>query len=190
MKYLVFATNNKHKIKELNALLNKEYRVLTLKEAGFTGELREDFETFEENAAQKAQLVFDELRIPVIADDSGLEVNALNKRPGVYSARYAGVNASDDMNNKKLLQELDGVSERTAQFVTVIAFVDEMGVQTFRGSCKGSILSERRGDAGFGYDPLFVPENYQQTFAELGSAVKQKISHRANALKSFLAAMN
>ncbi len=190
MKNLVFATNNKHKIEELYALLGKEYQVLTLKEAGFTGELREDFETFEENATQKAQLVFDELGIPVIADDSGLEVKSLDMRPGVFSARYAGINASDEMNNQKLLEELDGIPDRTAQFVTVIALVDETGVRTYRGSCKGTILAEKRGGSGFGYDPLFVPEHYKETFAELGGTVKQKISHRANALKLFLAEMN
>lgn len=189
---LVFASSNKNKIKEINALLHGSFTVKGLEDIGITGEIPETGATIKENAYLKAKFVHDFLKsqnktIPVFADDSGLEVNVLNGAPGVFSARYAGTPKSDQANNKKLLEELKLVTLRQARFVTVIALINEIGTQYFEGEVKGTIAYEPRGTNGFGYDPLFIPQGYRSTFAELSPDVKNSISHRGKAVQQLIA---
>lgn len=184
---VVIATENKHKLKEMGAILKDfNLEILSIKDVGLEGlEVTEDGSTFEENALIKARAVMKKTGKLAIADDSGLEVDMLNNRPGIYSARFAGENATDDENNKKLLKLLEGVPlhSRTARFVCSIAavFPDEENI-VLRGECPGIIAFEPRGRNGFGYDPLFIVAEYDRTFAELGEEGKNKISHRAVAL--------
>lgn len=189
MDTIVLASRNEHKIAELRELL--EPLGIALRPASDferLGEVEEDRSTLEGNALKKARYVHEETGLPALADDTGLEVDALDGRPGVYSARYAGEDASYEDNVEKLLDELAGVApdDRGAQFRTVVAFVHPGGTHTFEGVCRGAILRERRGDKGFGYDPVFRPEGYRETFAELEAAVKNRISHRGRALQDFL----
>jgi len=183
----ILASGNKHKLEEISAILKDfEYELVTMYDAGLTDfEIIEDGDTFEANSLIKAEAVLKELGVTTLADDSGLEVAYLNGAPGVYSARYAGENATYKDNNKKLLEELAGVEEakRGAKFVTVITMLFENGdTLVARGEVEGQIITELRGPEGFGYDPLFYVPEYDKTFAEMGSEVKNKISHRANAL--------
>ncbi len=182
---LVLATRNKHKLEEIKAIFNFEgLEISSAFDYPEIPETVEDGKTFESNAGKKAIEIATALKCWALADDSGLEVLALNNAPGVYSARYSGEGATDAKNNEKLLKELSGVEDRSAAFRTVIALSDPDGnVRFVSGRCCGKILTEMRGDAGFGYDPLFVPDGYTETFAELGSVEKNKISHRALALK-------
>lgn len=189
-KKLLLATRNQHKKQELAAMMEGlGIEVLTLDEVPELPEVDEDGETFQDNAVKKAALTARASGYTCLADDSGLEVQALNGRPGVYSARFAGPQADDRMNNEKLvdlLKELDP-SQRAARFVCVIAIADPSGrIQAVEGECPGTITLEARGSDGFGYDPLFIPDGYQQTFAELGSEEKNRISHRGQALKKAL----
>lgn len=191
MKTFVLASKNKHKAEEIRQILGEEFEILTMDEAG-VGELAivEDGSTFEENAAKKAETVMRECKRPTIADDSGLCVEALEGAPGVYTARYAGPYATDEDNIQKLLEALKDVPpmERGASFVCVIALA-EPGADTrlFRGECNGKIAQEKKGESGFGYDPVFYVEQYGKTMAELEHPIKNAISHRGAALKKLCA---
>lgn len=178
---IVFATNNAHKLEEVAAILGNSYEVLSLREIGCYDDIPETADTFAGNALQKAQYVKEHYGYDCFADDSGLEVDALDGAPGVYSARYSG--EGPEANMDKLLHNLTGKSERGAQFRTVIALLINGESRYFEGIVRGTIISERRGKGGFGYDPIFVPEGYDLTFAELGSEVKNRISHRAKAVE-------
>ena len=178
---IVFATNNAHKLEEVAAILGEGYEVLSLREIGCDADIPETADTFAGNALQKAQYVKQHYGYDCFADDSGLEVDALDGAPGVYSARYSG--GGPEANMEKLLHNLTGESERSAQFRTVIALLIGEETQLFEGIVRGAIIEERRGEGGFGYDPIFVPEGYEHTFAELGSEVKNRISHRAKAVE-------
>lgn len=189
MKTLVLASRNKHKIEELRSAL-KPLGIALKSTYDFPDleEVVEDRETLQGNALKKARYVSQQTGLPSLSDDTGLEVDALEGRPGVYSARYAGENASYQDNVNKLLEELSGVESdhRDARFRTVIALVSGEETQTFEGICRGKILDEQRGDGGFGYDPVFQPEQYKETFAELDIETKNKISHRGKAMAEFL----
>jgi len=191
-KTLIIASNNKHKITELKSILkDSQFQALSMAEAGFNHEVEETGTTFEENAILKARSIALEKHTFVFADDSGLEVEALDYRPGVYSARYAGKGASDMDRINKLLGELESKSNKRARFVSVIAISKPDGsVETFRGEVYGNIISEPRGKNGFGYDPIFIPEGYDKTFAELSSEVKNSISHRAKSSAKMLKAIS
>lgn len=187
MKKIVIATQNKGKAKDFETMLSPlGYEVLTLRDVAEDMDVQETGVTFEENAILKAEAVADALGIPVISDDSGLEIDALNGEPGVYSARYAGLAKSDDANIDKVLEKLSGVpdSERTARFRCVLAVAAPgQKTETFSGSCEGMILHERRGNHGFGYDPIFFVPEQDKAMAELEPHEKAAISHRGNALR-------
>ena len=178
---IVFATNNAHKLEEVAAILGNGYEVLSLREIGCDADIPETADTFAGNALQKAQYVKEHYGYDCFADDSGLEVDVLDGEPGVYSARYSG--GGSEANMDKLLHNLTGKNQRSAQFRTVIALLLGEETQLFEGVVRGAIIEERRGEGGFGYDPIFVPEGYEHTFAELGSEVKNRISHRAKAVE-------
>lgn len=188
MNTIVLASQNRDKIKELRSTL--EPLGITLKSSyDFPAleEVIEDKPTLEGNALKKARYVHEKTGLPALSDDTGLEVEVLDGRPGVYSARYAGESASYQDNVDKLLNELSGKGEkdREAQFRTIAALVSDKGEYTFEGICRGKILTEERGDGGFGYDPVFLPAGYEQTFAELDIEIKNKISHRGKAVAKF-----
>lgn len=183
MKTLVFATNNLHKLEEVRDILGGSFRIASLKEIGCTDDIPETADTLEGNALQKARYVKDKFGYDCFADDTGLEVEALGGAPGVFSARYAGPGHDSEANMRKLLKELEGKTNRQAQFRTVVALLLDGEEYTFEGIVRGTILTERRGTAGFGYDPVFVPEGYAETFAEMGSEEKNRISHRARAVQ-------
>ena len=178
---IVFATNNAHKLEEVSAILGDGFEVLSLREIGCDTDIPETSDTFAGNAMQKASFVKEHYGYDCFADDSGLEVDILDGAPGVYSARHSG--GGSEANMDKLLLNLTGKSERGAQFRTVVALLIGKESHLFEGIVRGTIIEERRGEGGFGYDPIFVPEGYEQTFAELGSEVKNSISHRAKAVK-------
>ena len=178
---IVFATNNTHKLEEVAAILGDSYEVLSLREIGCNDDIPETSDSFAGNALQKAQYVKEHYGYDCFADDSGLEVDVLGGEPGVYSARYSG--GGSEANMDKLLHNLTGKSERGAQFRTVIALLIGEDTRLFEGIVRGTIIDERRGEGGFGYDPIFVPEGYDLTFAQLGSKVKNHISHRAKAVE-------
>jgi XTP/dITP diphosphohydrolase len=187
MQKIILATRNPGKVREIEAILHGlDMQLLSLSDFPSVPDVIEDGETLEENALKKARQVFEATKIPALADDSGLEVLALNMQPGVYSARYAGEHVSYEDNNRKLLTELHRVPsiQRCAQFRCVAAFVDSSMQKTAEGICRGSIVKELRGTGGFGYDPLFMPEGYTQTFAELPAVIKNSMSHRAHAFAS------
>lgn len=180
---LVIATNNQGKVREIKAILGGFYdEILSLKDVGVILEVVEDGDTFEVNAIKKAKQAYEITGCDTLADDSGLCVKALGGAPGVYSARYAGENASDKENNNKLLWEMRGVKDRRAKFVCVVAFVSGGEVITARGEVEGKITHSPGGEGGFGYDPLFFSEEFGQTFAELPEGIKNGISHRSRAL--------
>jgi XTP/dITP diphosphohydrolase len=183
---LIFATNNKHKIEEITELLIDFAKVKGLKEIGIFEDIPETHETLIENAIEKAEYIYKKYGYACFADDTGLEIEALNGRPGVYSARYAGSGCTFDDNVNKVLSELEGKQNRKASFRTVIALVRDNNVFTFEGEIKGSIILDKRGIKGFGYDPVFIPEGYNDTFAEMDLAIKNKISHRARAMGKFV----
>ena len=182
MKKFVFATNNAHKLEEVKALLSDKIELLSMKDIKCSADIPETETTLEGNALLKARYIYKKYHINCFADDTGLEVEALNGAPGVYSARYAGEEHNSEANMKKLLHELEGVENRKAQFRTIFALIIEGKEHLFEGIVKGEIIKQRKGNAGFGYDPIFVPEGYTQTFAEMGSEEKNKISHRAKAV--------
>lgn len=183
---ICFATNNQHKLDEVRHGAGATLQILSLSDINCFEELPETRDTLEGNSLQKAEYVFEKFRVPCFADDTGLEVAALNNEPGVYSARYAGAQRNPDDNNRLLLMKLVDAGNRAAQFRTVFTFIDEQGIRTFEGVVKGAIIHEKRGTMGFGYDPLFVPDGYTTTFAEMTIAEKGAISHRAIALKKLI----
>ena len=181
---LVFATNNAHKLEEVAAILGDQVELLSLNDIGCQADIPETAETLEGNALLKSSYIFKSYHLDCFADDTGLEVEALNGAPGVYSARYAGGEGHDAQANMlKLLHELDGKENRKAQFRTAISLILDGKEYFFEGVIKGEIIKEKRGDSGFGYDPIFKPEGYDQTFAELGNDIKNQISHRALAVQ-------
>lgn len=184
MKKLVFATNNTHKLEEVRAILGKNIEVLSLNDINCHADIPETADTLEGNAVLKARYIYENYGFDCFADDTGLEVDALNGAPGVYSARYAGGEGHDsEANMKKLLSEMCDKENRRARFRTVICLLEGGEEHLFEGIVNGEIIRQRRGDTGFGYDPVFVPEGYTQTFAEMGNEEKNKISHRARAVK-------
>jgi XTP/dITP diphosphohydrolase len=194
MKNLIFATQNKHKIEEINAVLqtnmveqqNPIWNIIGLAEINCIDDIPETSDTLEGNALQKALYISEGFGHDCFADDTGLEVDALDGRPGVYSARYAGSQRSFDDNINKVLDELKDVKNRTARFRTVIALVLDSDHYFFEGKIEGHIIHERRGSSGFGYDPVFVPQGYDKTFAEMTLEEKNIISHRALAVKKLI----
>ena len=188
-KKLVFATNNLHKLKEVSAILGDKIKLLSLNDINCHTDIPETSDTLEENALLKAKFIHNHYGINCFADDTGLEVEALNGEPGVYSARYAGDGHNAEANMLKLLHAMEGIENRKAQFRTAFALIIDGKEHLFEGVIKGEIIKTRRGNSGFGYDPIFVPEGYTQTFAEMGNELKNKISHRAiatNKLCKFL----
>ena len=183
-KKLVVATNNAHKLEEISAILGDEMELLSLKDINCHADIPETANTLEGNARQKAMYIYENYGMDCFADDTGLEVDALNGAPGVFSARYAGEGHDSEANMQKLLKELEGKENRNAQFRTAICLIMEGKEYLFEGIVKGEIITEKRGGAGFGYDPIFVPEGYEQTFAELGNDIKNTISHRARAVEN------
>lgn len=191
LKKLVLASRNQHKIEELRALLSPlGIEVLSALDFPNLQEVEEDKPTLEGNALKKARYVFQETGIPSLSDDTGLEVKALNGAPGVYSARYAGEQATYEDNVLKLLDALQSQADRSAQFRTVVALVTSTEEFTFDGICEGEITTAQRGEKGFGYDPIFQPKGYSETFAELASSIKNKISHRGRAIQKFVDFLN
>ena len=181
---LVFATNNAHKLEEVAAILGDQVELLSLNDIGCQTDIPETAETLEGNALLKSSYIYKNYHLDCFADDTGLEVEALNGAPGVYSARYAGGEGHDaQANMRKLLHELDGKENRKAQFRTAISLILDGKEYLFEGVIKGEIIKEKRGDSGFGYDPVFMPEGYDRTFAELGNDIKNQISHRALAVQ-------
>jgi len=180
---LVFATNNKHKLEEVIKIINEGFELLSLKDIECFEDIPETQNTIEGNALQKSQYIYEKYKLNCFADDTGLEIDALNGEPGVYSARYAGEDCSFEDNVKKVLKKLEGVENRNAQFKTVISLVIDGKETQFEGIIKGTILKNIKGTSGFGYDPIFQPEGYDKTFAELPSEVKNEISHRGLATK-------
>lgn len=186
---LLFATNNKNKIKEIASHISTKINLIGLEDIGCKDELPETQNTLEGNAMQKARYVHHKYNVNCFSDDTGLEVEALNGEPGVYSARYAGEQKSADDNMDKLLRQMQGVSNRKAKFRTVIALILDNKEYLFEGIINGVINSKKQGDKGFGYDPIFIPEGSEKTFAEMNLEEKNKISHRAlavNKLVNFL----
>jgi XTP/dITP diphosphohydrolase len=190
---IVFATNNAHKLTEIRQILGNDFEVLSLADIGCHEDIPETADTIEGNALQKAQYVFDHYHLSCFADDTGLEVDALGGAPGIYSARYAGEGHDSEANMRKLLHELGENNNRKARFRTVIALIQkeedndsspaEQKINCFEGIIEGQIIHEKRGDEGFGYDPIFQPDGYEETFAQLGPQIKNRISHRALAVE-------
>lgn len=191
MRKLVFATNNAHKLEEIRAILGEKVEILSLKDIHCDTDIPETADTLEGNAALKAEFIYKHYGLDCFADDTGLEVEALGGAPGVYSARYAGGEGHDsEANMKKLLKKLSGETNRKAQFRTAICLIEGGEKHLFEGVVKGEIIEEKRGNSGFGYDPVFVPEGFSQTFAELGAEIKNQISHRARAVQCLCEYLN
>lgn len=184
---IVFATNNPNKLSEIKALVPETIKIVSLKEIGCFDELPETQDTLEGNALQKVQYVVDQYKVPCFSDDTGLLVEALNGEPGVYSARYAGPENSSEKNMDKLLKNLEGKTNRKASFETVIALILNGQKHVFNGSVEGEITCDRKGKDGFGYDPIFIPENGELTFAEMSKEAKGEISHRGRAVRKLIA---
>jgi XTP/dITP diphosphohydrolase len=186
MKKLVFATNNKHKLEEVSAVLGDKISILSLADIQCFDDIPETADTLEGNALLKSRHVHQKFGMDCFADDTGLEVEALGGRPGVYSARYAGEDGNADRNIEKLLAALSVKTNRKARFRTVISLIMDGKIHYFEGIVKGEIIEQKRGETGFGYDPVFVPDGFSQTFAEMGSDEKNKISHRALAVNELI----
>ena len=184
---LIFATHNRHKLQEIQSALNDAFQIVSPKDMGLNEDIPETGNTITENALLKAHYVYNLYHKPCFADDTGLEIEALNGRPGIYSARYAGENCNFDDNMNKVLSEMHNNSNRRACFTTVIALIINDKQYTFEGKVKGEILSAKRGNQGFGYDPIFQPEGYTISFAEMSTTQKNRISHRAIALEKLIA---
>ncbi|MGK7394816.1 MAG: non-canonical purine NTP diphosphatase [Candidatus Cyclobacteriaceae bacterium M3_2C_046] len=187
---ICFATNNLHKLKEIQALLGAQFKVLSLAQIGCREDLPETHNTLEGNSLQKAQYVFQNFHLDCFADDTGLEVNALSGAPGVRSARYAGDQKDNEANKQLLLQHLQNHSDKRARFRTVITLILNGEVHQFEGIVNGKIIDQLRGNQGFGYDPLFVPDGYNRTFAEMTLDEKGKISHRGIAVRKLVEFLN
>ncbi|MDD2634390.1 MAG: non-canonical purine NTP diphosphatase [Bacteroidales bacterium] len=179
----VFATENEHKLQEVKEIAGGKFDILSLNEINCIDKIPEDQNTLEGNALQKARFIYDKCKINCFADDTGLEVDVLNGEPGVYSARYAGVNCDFDDNIKKLLREMGDTPYRNARFRTIVALILDEKEYFFEGKINGEIISQKRGIRGFGYDAIFIPEGLTETFAELPSYIKNSISHRAIAME-------
>lgn len=186
MKQIVFATNNKNKLREIREIMSDLYEVLSLDDIGCHEEIVEDAETIEGNAKIKADFVTNKYHVDCFADDTGLEVEALNGAPGVYSARYAGEHCSYQDNVNKMLNAMKGKTNRKAAFRTVIALNLDGKSYTFEGRCDGQIVESQRGTDGFGYDPIFMPDGFNQTFAEMSHEEKNAISHRGRATQKLI----
>lgn len=186
MRKLVFATNNPHKLEEIRSILKDRAEVLGLEDIGCNTDIPESGETLEENAAIKARFVRSNYGLDCFADDTGLEVEVLDGRPGVRSARYAGEESNPDNNIRKLLTEMDGKQNRKARFRTVICLIEDGSEHYFEGIVQGRIIEERTGSGGFGYDPVFVPDGYAMTFAEMPLSEKNAISHRGRATEKLI----
>jgi XTP/dITP diphosphohydrolase len=182
---LYLATQNQHKIEEIKDLLGDLFDIHTVFELGVSVEIPETGNTLQENSMQKAAYIAEHFQVTCLSDDSGLEVNALGGRPGVYSARYAGEPKDDAANVQKLLGELEGVSDRSARFVTVLTFHHQGQYDCFEGEIQGQIASSPRGEHGFGYDPVFLPVGFDRTFAEMTMEEKNQMAHRARAMQKF-----
>jgi XTP/dITP diphosphohydrolase len=185
MRKIIFATNNKHKLEEVKAILKNDFEIISLSEIGCNEEIPETADTLEGNATLKAKFVFEKYRLDCFADDTGLEIEALNGRPGVYSARYAGEPSNPKNNVAKVLNEMEGQSNRNARFRTVICFIENGEYHYFEGIIKGKIADKPEGINGFGYDPVFIPNGYELSFAEMNLDTKNSISHRALAIRQF-----
>jgi len=179
---LVFATNNAHKLEEIQASVGQKFEILSLKQLGCTDEIPENQDTLQGNALEKAHYILAKYSVDCFADDTGLEVDALDGRPGVYSARYAGEGHDANANINLMLKEMSGKTNRRARFRTVIALILDKKEYLFEGEVTGNILESRQGEGGFGYDPIFQPDGYEQSFAQMGMEEKNKISHRGRAV--------
>ena len=186
MKKIVFATHNRHKLEEIQEIVKDRYELAGLNDVGITEEIPETADTLEGNAQMKAEYVFNKLGLNCFADDTGLEVEALNGAPGVYSARYAGEGCSFEDNVRKILKELDGIANRRARFRTVICLILDGNKYFFEGIVNGTLLRHPEGDKGFGYDPIFVPEGYTGTFSDMPLPLKNSISHRGRATQKLI----
>ncbi|OKL39133.1 non-canonical purine NTP diphosphatase [Pontibacter flavimaris] len=186
MKKLCFATNNRHKLAEVSQMLEGKYELLTLQDIGCHEDLAEEQDTLEGNSRQKAEYVWDNYNVSCFADDTGLEVEALNGAPGVYSARYAGPQRSDADNINKLLDSLQGQENRRARFRTSITLILDGQQHQFEGIVTGSIATGWKGDKGFGYDPVFIPDGHERTFAQMSAEEKNAISHRGRATQELV----
>ncbi|WP_430408961.1 non-canonical purine NTP diphosphatase [Kordia sp.] len=187
---LVFATNNQNKVKEVQSLLPDHITILSLKDIGCKEDIPETQPTIEGNAIQKAQYVKEHYGYDCFADDTGLEVNALNGEPGVFSARYAGLQRNADDNMNKLLSELQDKNDRSAHFKTVVALILNGKQYTFEGICKGSIIKEKKGEKGFGYDPIFMANGFDETFAQISLEEKNRVGHRGKAVQKLIDFLN
>jgi len=183
---LVFATNNRHKLRELQEILGDNFELLSLGDIGCNEEIPEDQPTLEGNSRQKAFYVYDKFGLPCFADDTGLEIEALDGKPGVFSARYAGNDKDSNANMDKVLNQLVKINNRKARFRTVITLITNGEEKLFEGVVEGKIAREKRGYGGFGYDPLFVPDGYDKTFAEMNPDEKNRISHRGRAVEKLV----
>jgi XTP/dITP diphosphohydrolase len=187
---LIFASNNNGKIIEVQSLIPHTIKILSLKEAGIQVDIPEPYDTFKQNALAKADYIFKTTGKNCFAEDSGLVVPALGGAPGVYSARYAGEPSNDQANNEKLLQAIKEIDSKEAYYQAVICFILDEDIYYFEGKCEGTLTATPKGTGGFGYDPLFIPNGYDQTFAELPLIEKNKISHRAAAMQQFSSFLN
>ena len=183
---LCFATNNAHKLEEIRAILGNRFQILSLEDINCKEELPEERDTLEGNSLQKAEYVFNKYKVLCFADDTGLEVEALQGAPGVYSARYAGEQRNAVDNIHMLLKNLQGEQNRKARFRTVVTLIQSGDVHQFEGIVEGTIIEERKGKGGFGYDPVFVPNGFSKTMAEMSSLEKNQISHRARATQKLI----
>jgi XTP/dITP diphosphohydrolase len=187
---LIFATNNANKVKEINSVVPAHFRIVSLRESGIDIDIPEPFNTLEANAKEKTRVIFELTGSDCFSEDSGLEVTALNGRPGVRSARYAGDGADSDENMNKLLEELSGKTERAARFRTVICLSFKNQYYFFEGACEGQIAESKSGDQGFGYDPIFIPDGTNETFASMGLDKKNIYSHRKKAVMQLVEFLN
>jgi XTP/dITP diphosphohydrolase len=178
---LIFATNNQHKVEEIQSAIGNIINVISLKDAGINIEIPEPFDTLEENASEKSKTIYSLTKMNCFSEDTGLETEALNGEPGVKSARYAGEKKAFDKNIEKLLQKLTGISNRKAKFRTIISLILDGKEFLFEGICEGKIINEKKGEKGFGYDPVFVPAGSNKTFAEMTMEEKNNFSHRKKA---------
>lgn len=186
IRQLVFATNNRHKLEEVSAKIGDSLKLLTLDDIGCTDDIEETGTTFRQNAAIKSHYIFNKYRLNCFGDDSGLEIDALNGEPGVYSARYAGEHGNHAANIAKVLAAMQGKTNRRARFRTMISLLWQGGEHFFEGTVEGTIREGITGTGGFGYDPIFQPDGYAVTFAEMGMEEKNRISHRAKAMDGLI----
>lgn len=186
MQSIVFATSNQHKVSEVNQLLEGHFEIKSLSDIGITEEIPETSPTIAGNALQKARYVYEKYSVNCFAEDTGLEVEALNGEPGVYSARYAGPERNSQANMALVLNKLDGQENRSARFLTVVALIIDGEEFLFEGIAEGSMLTEKKGDKGFGYDPIFQPAGYEKSFAQMDATAKNEISHRGKAIRKLI----